>query len=82
MATDSKKPALSPTTIAALLAGMGLGAGTEIIIKPAAPEEPGWTCTVIQNDEVLCKVAGQIDLPPDDLVVRDAPDGGADGGVP
>lgn len=79
---DPKKSTVSPTTIAALLAGMGLGAGTEIIIKPAVPEEPGWTCTVMANNEVLCKTPDQIDLPPDDLVVRDAPDGGTDGGVP
>lgn len=79
--TDTKSQ-LSPATIAALLAGMGLGAGTEILIKPATPEEPGWACTVMQDQQVLCKVAGQIDLPPDDLIVRDAPDGGTDGGVP
>ena len=77
---DEQKPKMSAFTIAAFLAGAGLGAGTEIIIKPAAPEEPGWTCLVLANEEVLCKPAGQIDLPTTDLIVRDL--GGSDGGVP
>lgn len=70
-----KKP-LSASTLAAFLAGAGFGVGTEIIIKPAVPEEPGWTCSVLANDKVFCKMAPQIDLPPDDLVVKGAPDGG------
>lgn len=74
---DEKKPAVSPTTIAALLAGLGLGAGTEIIIKPAVPEEPGWRCSVMQNNEVLCREVGDREVLGDDLVVRmDSPDGG------
>ena len=73
----AKKP-MSPATLAAFLAGAGFGVGTEIIIKPAVPEEPGWTCSVLADDKVFCKMATQIDLPPDDLVVREA----ADGGVP
>jgi hypothetical protein len=72
---DPKKP-MSPATIAAFLAGAGFGVGTEIIIKPAVPEEPGWTCSVVADDKVFCKMATQIDLPPDDLVVRGTPDGG------
>lgn len=72
---------LSPTTIAALLAGMGLGAGTEIIIKPSAPEEPGWNCTVMQNNEVLCREVGDRPVLGDDLVVRiDSPDAGTPAG--
>lgn len=78
---DEKKAPVSPATIAALLAGLGLGAGTEIIIKPSVPEEPGWACTVIQNNEVLCKPDGQLSLPPEDLIVRDTADAGTpDGG--
>jgi len=76
-----KKP-LTAATLAAFLAGAGFGVGTEIIIRPAAPEELGWNCSVMENNEVLCKVAGQIDLPPADLIVWDTPDGGFDGGVP
>jgi hypothetical protein len=73
---EPKKP-VSPTTIAALLAGMGLGAGTEIIIKPAAPEEPGWTCSVLANEQVFCKPMGEVVNLGDDLVVKaDLPDAG------
>jgi hypothetical protein len=78
---EQKKP-VSAATIAAFLAGAGFGVGTEVIIKPAVPEEPGWSCTVLADERVLCKPFAQIELPPDDLVVRDAPDGGTDGGVP
>lgn len=73
--SDEKKT-LSPATIAAFLAGAGLGAGTEIIIKPAIPNEPGWVCTVLADDKVFCKSPDQIDLPPEDLRVKEAPDGG------
>lgn len=84
---DEKKPQLSPTTIAALLAGLGLGAGTEVIIRPPIPEEPGWNCLVMADNQVFCKPVGGMEIPPDDLVVRDRPDagsadGGVDGGVP
>lgn len=86
--TTEKKSQVSALTIAALLGGFGLGVGTEITIKPAAPEEPGWVCTVMANREVLCRVPDQVQLPPEDLVVHgvDQPDageaGGLDGGLP
>jgi hypothetical protein len=70
---DAKKP-MSPATLAAFLAGAGFGVGTEIIIRPAVPEEPGWSCTVLANEQVFCSPAGPM--------VADSPDGGSDGGVP
>lgn len=73
---EEKKAPVSPTTIAALLAGLGLGAGTEIVIRPSAPEEPGWACTVMSNNDVLCKPDGQLSLPPDDLIVHEVTDAG------
>jgi hypothetical protein len=72
---DAKKK-MSPATLAAFLAGAGLGAGTEIIIKPAAPEEPGWACSVLANEQVLCRPMDAIEIPGDDLVVKDLPDAG------
>lgn len=78
---EQKKP-MSPSTIAAFLAGAGLGVGTEIIIRPATPEEPGWSCSVLANDQVFCKPLGESVNASEDLVVRDAADGGTDGGVP
>lgn len=82
--TPEKKPKMSASAIAAFLAGAGLGVGTEIIIKPAAPEEPGWSCKVIENEQVLCRPVDGIEIPSEDLVVKidpfDAgtPDGGRD----
>ena len=72
-----KKPKMSASAIAAVLAGAGLGVGTEIIIKPATPEEPGWSCKVIENEQVLCRPVDGIEVPSEDLVVKtDTPDGG------
>jgi len=71
-----KKPKMSASAIAAFLAGAGLGAGTEIIIKPAAPEEPGWACSVLANEQVLCRPMDAIEIPSDDLIVKDLPDAG------
>jgi len=74
-----KKPKMSASAIAAFLAGAGLGVGTEIIIKPATPEEPGWACSVLANEQVLCRPMDAIEIPGDDLVVKDSaatPDGG------
>ena len=59
-----KKP-LSASTLAAFLAGAGLGAGTEVIIRPATPEEPGWACSVLADDKVFCKQDGTIVVSPD-----------------
>ncbi len=69
-----KKP-LSASTLAAFLAGAGLGAGTEVIIRPAAPEEPGWACSVLADDRVFCKQDGTIVVSPDLAVA--APDAGS-----
>ena len=67
-----KKPKMSASAIAAFLAGAGLGVGTEIIIKPASPEEPGWSCSVLANEQVLCRPVDGIEIPSDDLVVKDS----------
>ena len=69
-----KKP-LSASTLAAFLAGAGLGAGTEVIIRPATPEEPGWACSVLADDKVFCKQDGTIVVSPDLAV--DPPDAGS-----
>lgn len=74
------KPKLSAATIAAFLAGAGFGVGTEVIIKPSTPEEPGWACSVLENNKVFCRPMGEVVNMSDDLVVKiDAgtPDAGA-----
>ena len=74
---DQPKPKLSPATLAAFLAGAGFGVGTEVIIKPAVPEEPGWSCSVLSNDKVFCREVGAPVVLGDDLRVRiDSPDAG------
>lgn len=75
---DAKKK-MSPATLAAFLAGAGFGVGTEIIIKEPsdAPEPAGWACTVMANEQILCREVGSIEIPSDDLVVKDLPDAGA-----
>jgi hypothetical protein len=76
---DAKKP-ISASTLAAFLAGAGLGAGTEVIIKPAVPEEPGWTCSVLANEQVFCKQDAVIVVSPDLTVTVDGgtPDAGTE----
>lgn len=81
--SEPKKP-LSAATLAAFLAGAGFGVGTEIIIRPATTEEPGWRCSVMQNNDVFCSTLGEAVNLSDDLTVRiDSPDAGVpDAGVP
>lgn len=78
---EQKKP-MSAATIAAFLAGAGFGVGTEVIIKPATPEEPGWACSVLADNKVFCKPMGETVNASENLIVSDSPDGGTDGGVP
>ena len=76
---ETPKKKMSASAIAAFLAGAGFGAGTEIIIKEPsdAPEPSGWSCKVMANEQVLCREVGSIEIPSDDLVVKDLPDAGA-----
>ena len=77
-----KKP-LTASTLAAFLAGAGLGVGTEVIIRPAEPEEPGWRCSVLQNNSEFCTTLGEAVNLSDDLTVRiDSPDAGVPDGHP
>lgn len=80
--SDEKKPKMSASAIAAFLAGAGLGVGTEVIIRPSVPDEPGWACSVLADDKVFCREVGAVTVSGDDLTVRiDSPDGGVDGGA-
>lgn len=84
MATETK-PQISPTMLAAFLAGAGLTAGTQIIIKPPDPSQgPGWDCRVQNDEQVLCRPGDTVFIPPEDLIVRiDSPDAGTpDAGTP
>lgn len=81
--SEQPKPKMSAGAIAAFLAGAGFGVGTEIIIKPSVPDEPGWVCRVQNDESVFCRAPDEVAIPPDNLVVKiDQLDGGSDGGVP
>lgn len=62
--------------LAAFVAGAGLGAGTTVIVQPSTPEQSGWKCTVMVNDQVLCSPIDSIFVEDSIIVNTDAPDAG------